>query len=178
MPRIWFSGPRMLGGLVRPGISFSTQELTRTSKRAPKIDPQAVLAIGRRPDGAILLQSPNHHGDEIQGTLVGGFQFLDQSEADEIRQGALSRLARHVGAEDWIAGASLGQVVSACRSEIAALGFTAVFGHITPHMNAITDAKIAAMKATGGEPTNHSSWLVWFTWIIAAAALLVIIRTI
>ena len=27
MPRIWFSGPRILGGLVRPGISFNVNEL-------------------------------------------------------------------------------------------------------------------------------------------------------
>jgi hypothetical protein len=27
MPRIWFSGPRILGGLVRPGISFNMKEL-------------------------------------------------------------------------------------------------------------------------------------------------------
>jgi hypothetical protein len=29
MPRIWFSGPRILFGLVRPGISFSLAELQK-----------------------------------------------------------------------------------------------------------------------------------------------------
>jgi hypothetical protein len=31
-PRIWFSGPRILG-LIRPGISFSTSEFTKPSRR-------------------------------------------------------------------------------------------------------------------------------------------------
>lgn len=34
MPRIWFSGPRILGGLVRPGISFATSELRKRPSRA------------------------------------------------------------------------------------------------------------------------------------------------
>src|SRR5262249_36386584 len=32
MPRIWFSGPRILGGLIRPGISFALSELTKPSR--------------------------------------------------------------------------------------------------------------------------------------------------
>src|SRR5215472_3252587 len=31
--RIWFSGPRILGGLIRPGISFSLSEITRLTQR-------------------------------------------------------------------------------------------------------------------------------------------------
>jgi len=31
--RIWLSGPRILGGLIRPGISFSLSELTKPSRR-------------------------------------------------------------------------------------------------------------------------------------------------
>ena len=31
--RIWLSGPRILGGLIRPGISFSLSELTRLTQR-------------------------------------------------------------------------------------------------------------------------------------------------
>jgi hypothetical protein len=30
--RIWFSGPRILGGLVRPGISFALSELAKPSR--------------------------------------------------------------------------------------------------------------------------------------------------
>jgi hypothetical protein len=31
--RIWFSGPRILGGMIRPGISFSLSEITRLTQR-------------------------------------------------------------------------------------------------------------------------------------------------
>jgi hypothetical protein len=41
--RIWLSGPRILGGLVRPGISFNLNELRR------KATPCAV-ARGRTPE--------------------------------------------------------------------------------------------------------------------------------
>jgi hypothetical protein len=33
MPRIWFSGPRIVGGLIRPGISFALSELKRKPPR-------------------------------------------------------------------------------------------------------------------------------------------------
>jgi hypothetical protein len=34
MPRFWLSGPRLLNGLVRPGISFSGREPAVWGKRA------------------------------------------------------------------------------------------------------------------------------------------------
>ncbi len=34
MPRFWFSGPRILGGLIRPGISFALSELSKKPSRA------------------------------------------------------------------------------------------------------------------------------------------------
>ena len=34
MPRFWLSGPRLLSGLVRPGISFSGREPAVWGKRA------------------------------------------------------------------------------------------------------------------------------------------------
>jgi hypothetical protein len=34
MPRFWFSGPRLLNGLVRPGISFSGRKPAVWGKRA------------------------------------------------------------------------------------------------------------------------------------------------
>jgi hypothetical protein len=37
MPRFWLSGPRLLNGLIRPGISFSGRELAAWRKKAPKV---------------------------------------------------------------------------------------------------------------------------------------------
>ena len=33
--RFWFSGPRILGGLVRPGVSISLQELRKAMRPTP-----------------------------------------------------------------------------------------------------------------------------------------------
>jgi hypothetical protein len=34
--RIWFSGPRLFGGLVRPGISFALNELSKKPSRSKR----------------------------------------------------------------------------------------------------------------------------------------------
>jgi hypothetical protein len=52
--RIWFSGPRILGGLIRPGISLGKEDL-RAARRAPVMSVNAVLGLFRRKDGAILM---------------------------------------------------------------------------------------------------------------------------
>jgi hypothetical protein len=59
--RIWLPGPRILGGLIRPGISFNLNELRR---KAPR--PARLSAAERRKlqDGlietAIKLGFPEH----------------------------------------------------------------------------------------------------------------------
>ena len=35
--RLWFSGPRILGGLLRPGISFNLNELRRKAPRPARL---------------------------------------------------------------------------------------------------------------------------------------------
>ena len=45
MPRFWFSGPRILGGLIRPGISFSGRELASWRKKAPKVLEDTTLGV-------------------------------------------------------------------------------------------------------------------------------------
>ena len=47
MPRFWLSGPRLLNGLVRPGISFSGRELAAWGKRAHDHNELAALKSRR-----------------------------------------------------------------------------------------------------------------------------------
>jgi hypothetical protein len=49
MPRIWFSSPRILGGLVRPGISFALSELSKKPSRTKR---------GREPAPELELAAP------------------------------------------------------------------------------------------------------------------------
>jgi hypothetical protein len=57
MPRFWLSGPRLLNGLVRPGIG-------ELATWGPQVVPEATLGLFRRADGAILLAIPNKDADE------------------------------------------------------------------------------------------------------------------
>jgi hypothetical protein len=59
--RIWLSGPRILGGLVRPGISFSTYELARLWRRG-----RVAVQDLRREDVVVSRRGsrePGHHLD-------------------------------------------------------------------------------------------------------------------
>jgi len=47
MPRFWLSGPRLLNGLVRPGISFSGRALAAWRKRAHDQNELAALKSRR-----------------------------------------------------------------------------------------------------------------------------------
>ncbi len=52
MPRFWFSGPRILGGLIRPGISFALSELRAKplrTKRGGDLAPAPELGKGHSP---------------------------------------------------------------------------------------------------------------------------------
>jgi hypothetical protein len=44
--RIWFSGPRILGGLVRPGVSFGPEDMRRAS--AAPSEPNAAERVAFR----------------------------------------------------------------------------------------------------------------------------------
>jgi hypothetical protein len=66
--RIWLSGPRILWGLIRPGISFSADELTRRRHR-PMTPAQRTLAYHdmmrsrpehRREPGPAVEKVPTH----------------------------------------------------------------------------------------------------------------------
>ena len=53
MPRLWLSGPRMLNGLVRPGISFNLNEL---KNNAPESTFICVVQLG---DKTKIVATPN-----------------------------------------------------------------------------------------------------------------------
>jgi hypothetical protein len=57
MPRFWVSGPRILGGLVRPGISFNLSELTRLLRRG-----RVGVQDWRREDIVVSRKRSQEHG--------------------------------------------------------------------------------------------------------------------
>ena len=81
--RLWLSGPRLLRGLVRPGISLGKEDF-RPARKAPAMVAEATLGLFRRPDGAILMAIAHMNGDadtmpdmdsgRFWG-LVAGFDF-------------------------------------------------------------------------------------------------------
>jgi hypothetical protein len=133
MPRFWLSGPRILGGLIRPGISFSSRELAAWGKKAPRGAPEAMLGLFRRDaDGAIPLAIPDRNASEDATgfTPVAAFQFGRVDAAGEARTGALVRLVKHAGQDGLLSSLSVGQAVAAIRAEAAALGLEAAFYRI------------------------------------------------
>ena len=55
--RIWLSGPRILGGLLRPGISFNLNELRRKAPRLARL-----RAAERRKLAAGLIEAATARG--------------------------------------------------------------------------------------------------------------------
>jgi hypothetical protein len=96
--RYWLSGPRILNGLVRPGISFSGRELAVWGKKPAAISPAGTLGMMRRADGAIFLAIPDRNGDHEREPLtpVAAFCFTGATAAEMAREGALVRLATHM----------------------------------------------------------------------------------
>ena len=72
--RIWFSGPRILGGLLRLGISFNLKEVRR---KAPH--PARLSAAERRNLADGLIEAATARGDS-----------MTRAEADELIDGALT----------------------------------------------------------------------------------------
>jgi hypothetical protein len=72
--RIWLSGPRILGGLLRPGISFNLNELRR---KAPR--PARLSAAERRKLAAGLIEAATARGDSMTSEQI-----------DELINGALT----------------------------------------------------------------------------------------
>jgi hypothetical protein len=136
MPRIWFSGPRILRGLIRPGVSFSGAEMASWFKKrsTPKASADQLIGLFRRDDGAILLaiENQNAANENAPGlTPVMAFRLPSAMAAMETRTGALVRLNKHVGADGFVTGLSVGQVMTAIESEAKAIGAEVVGFRIT-----------------------------------------------
>jgi hypothetical protein len=130
--RLWLSGPRLLGGLVRPGISLGKEDL-RSARKAPAMVAEATLGLFRRPDGTILMAIANMNGDADtmpDMTPVAVFAFASVPASVEVREGARVRLAKHIDPDGLVAGLSVGQVVAAIKAEMAALDVEGKFVRI------------------------------------------------
>jgi hypothetical protein len=98
MPRFWVSGPRILGGLVRPGISFSSRELTAWHAR--RGSPTGLIGIIRHHDGRLFLGIAGHNGEneeQLPDIIVPPVAIVlpDEAAALEVRSGA------HVRPSTW-----------------------------------------------------------------------------
>jgi hypothetical protein len=123
--RYWLSGPRILNGLLRPGISFSHREANAWGRKPPPALSSALAVISRPGDGALALCVPNHNGsaeDTPGHTYSGMFMLPSIEDALAVRSGAQQRLGVPVADDTWISGKSAGQVLAACRSEARDLG--------------------------------------------------------
>ena len=110
--RYWLSGPRLLGGLVRPDVSFYAGDLKRRREPSRPMSSKDVSLIGvfaRTADGAVIFGSQKTMTPESLG---------ESDKAD----GAHKRLARAaVDANGWLIGVSAGQVAAAIKSEAGGL---------------------------------------------------------
>lgn len=89
-----------------------------------------MLGLFRRStDGAIFLGSLANLASVAP---VAAFAFSTVDAAVTAREGALVRLAKHIGQDGLIAGLSIGQVVAAIKSEVSALDLDAQFIRETP----------------------------------------------
>ncbi len=114
--RLWLSGPRILHGLVRPGISFSGRELSAFGRRPPAVTAAGMLGVFRRDtDGAIFLGVTDQNGENehlANVKPVAAFAFSSADAAITAREGAIVRLAKHLNTDGLLVGLSVGQAVS------------------------------------------------------------------
>jgi hypothetical protein len=92
--RYWLSGPRILGGLVRPGISFYAKDLA--SK--PKVRDVALIFVLTRSDGAVMIgRDKTAEADGIEASpemtmpIVFAFRSIDAADVGRLVACALVR---------------------------------------------------------------------------------------
>ncbi len=157
--RYWLSGPRILGGLVRPGISFYAKD----SAAKPKAADLSLIFVLTRADGAVMIgrdKTPEADSvpasDDLKMPIVFAFRSVDA--ADAVLAGARLRLAK--AAEDdagWLRGISAGQAAAAIKNE--ARGLSHEFDVIHPHL--------------GEEPpARKRSALEWVFYVVAYAVII------
>jgi hypothetical protein len=162
--RYWLSGPRILNGLVRPGISFNRNDAAALF--APKAAGVSLLAVAVSPDGSVTVvrdRTPAADAlDHIEGvTTPIVFVFQSTEAADTVLAGAQKRLARAAAVfAGWFHGVSAGQVAHAIKNEAAALSY---------------GFQIA--RPSQGAPQPKRKWGAWgsilgFCFVLAAALFL------
>ncbi len=132
--RYWLSDPRILGGLVRPGISFYARDLAAK----PKSGDVALIFVLTRADGAVMIgrgKTPEADGvpasEDLKMPVVFAFRSVDA--ADAVLAGARLRLAKAAAdAGGWLRGVSAGQAAAAIKAE--AQGLSHEFDVIHPHL--------------------------------------------
>jgi hypothetical protein len=109
------------------------------------------LGLFRRDDGAIMLAIANQNASEDATGLtpIAVLIFPTIAGAVETRTGALVRLGKQVGADGFVAGLSVGQVVAAIKSEAAALDVDARFYRVTIAPENPAEAHNAAERNAG-----------------------------
>jgi hypothetical protein len=130
--RYWLSGPRILGGLVRPGVSFNRSDVAALF--APKAAGAALLAVGVSPDGSVTVVRDKTPAAEALGEIEGVsipiiFAFRSAEAADSVLAGATKRLAKAAARfAGWFHGVSAGMVAAAVEAEAAALSYEFAVG--------------------------------------------------
>jgi hypothetical protein len=126
--RYWLSGPRILGGLVRPGISFYAKDVAALGKSGSR-SAVALIFVATRGDGAIMMgrdrTAAAKEADQAAAvTTAAVFAFSSDEAADAVLAGAKIRLSRAaVDARGWLRGVSAGQVAAAIKAEAVGLSY-------------------------------------------------------
>jgi hypothetical protein len=141
--RYWLSGPRILNGLVRPGISFYARDLARQRPPQRPMASKDVALVGvftRSTDGAVIFgnqrtmtpESLGESSDKAEGlTMPIAFAFRSHEAADAVLAGARQRLAKAAtDAHGWLRGVSAGQVASAIKAEAHGLSHAFDIVHV------------------------------------------------
>jgi hypothetical protein len=153
--RYWLSGPRILK-------DWSGRELASTQRTllgaAPLPSPRArsspsFSALMER--SSSMLAPPMNQ--TVQFALVVWFDHPDASA--NVMTGANVRLRKHIDADGWVTGLSVGQVVAAVKSEANALGHKYTLAR---------PADIEAATAAQAEK-NRKAWTALKVALIAAA---------
>lgn len=113
MPRLWFSGPRVLGGLVRPGISFNVNELyIPEQRRKPCVctkqprDKSHCIFVMRAPDGRCRLGLSDdpwqYLKQRVQGSAIISFiGVVFGFGGERILKAANDKLALYIDTDGW-----------------------------------------------------------------------------
>lgn len=123
--RYWLSGPSILNGLVRQGISFNRSDTS--AALGPNSADASLLLVALSPDGAVTMARDKTPAAEALDDVADVatpviFAFRSPEAVEVVLAGARLRLAKAaVDAHGRLVGVSAGQVAAAIKSEASAL---------------------------------------------------------